>query len=954
MKRTIILATVTVLVVGLLSLAQSQSVVAVTAGRYKVQGNPSCADLYQATVISGPAGDPEDDTNGDGYDLESLGELFGFKIDQWDDYTFPTDGYDDYIDFTLTNGIQNGFPTEVTNGPEDANNTVSIRSADGYSVDWLASLGIDAVIVKARYANAYVYSPEAFGDTGLVAPDGQEISHIEFCYDYELDVTKDAAGSYDRTVTWDLDKSVSPDEHAGFIGESFDSTWTVTATREAVEGNYQVNGTITITNPSPTAVDFSVSDMIDGSIAATVDCGDGTANGSVDADSTTTCTYSADEADGIDGTQTSNEVTVTSNTPGVGGDTATADISFNASLIGDESITVDDDRNPSEFPTSISDSQTFTYTETFSCSTNQGDYTAGVDSDTYPNTATATGDSTDLSASADVDVICYAPVVAKDATTEWIREYGWTITKTVDPPTHSGSPGDEFTSDYEVAVARTFTDTFEAAGTIYVTNPADAPDAISVDVADAVGTYTATVDCDGSGGTSLTVAAGETDTCSYTVDLPDDETRTNTATVTFNDIDFTATATVEFGDPVVDGFPTINVTDYFNDDEAGEPLGSASGDFTFDYSRDFECPTDEDLYVDGVYTEGFPNFAEIDETGQQDDANVDVYCYMEPVGRIIVDKVTDPSGAEQRFTFNPSWGPSFELADEDTPHDSGPLSPGTYSVTETVPAGWDLTSAVCSSSNEQDQETPDDISLQGGETVICTFTNTGLPAYTFEKLINGEDADTLDDAVSVEAGDTLTFTYVLTNTGNAPITWTALTDNVFGDLTDECELPIDVPVGETASCDIQREAGSYEDGKENIGTASVEGLDDQTDPAWYQTSAPTAVTLLYFRAQGTGSAIQIDWGAAAEINMEGYYLYRGETTRFAAAEPIAFLIAEGSSSTYGYLDADVEPGTVYWYWLVSVETDGSEQRDGPVPATMAASAPVGSFRAFLPFVGRGN
>jgi hypothetical protein len=228
------------------------------------------------------------------------------------------------------------------------------------------------------------------------------------------------------------------------------------------------------------------------------------------------------------------------------------------------------------------------------------------------------------------------------------------------------------------------------------------------------------------------------------------------------------------------------------------------------------------------------------------------------------------------------------------------------------------------------------------------------PAYTFQKLINGEDADTVEDAVSVEAGDTLTFTYMLTNIGNITITWTSLTDDVFGDLTAECGLPIDVPVGETATCDILREAGSYEDGKENIGTASVDGLDDQTDPAWYQTSGPTAVTLLYFHAQGTGSAIRLDWGAAAEVDMLGYYLYRGETTRFGAAKRLTFLFAEGSNSTYRYLDEDVEPGKVYWYWLVSVETDGSEQRDGPVPATMVAGAPVGGFRVFLPFVGRGN
>ena len=47
------------------------------------------------------------------------------------------------------------------------------------------------------------------------------------------------------------------------------------------------------------------------------------------------------------------------------------------------------------------------------------------------------------------------------------------------------------------------------------------------------------------------------------------------------------------------------------------------------------------------------------------------------------------------------------------------LVPGTYDVAETVPAGWDLTSATCSDGSD-----PDAIGLDRGETVTCTFVNT--------------------------------------------------------------------------------------------------------------------------------------------------------------------------------------------------------------------------------------
>lgn len=44
---------------------------------------------------------------------------------------------------------------------------------------------------------------------------------------------------------------------------------------------------------------------------------------------------------------------------------------------------------------------------------------------------------------------------------------------------------------------------------------------------------------------------------------------------------------------------------------------------------------------------------------------------------------------------------------------------GPYDVSETIPAGWDLTSATCS-----DQSPINGVSLQANETVTCTFTNT--------------------------------------------------------------------------------------------------------------------------------------------------------------------------------------------------------------------------------------
>lgn len=92
-------------------------------------------------------------------------------------------------------------------------------------------------------------------------------------------------------------------------------------------------------------------------------------------------------------------------------------------------------------------------------------------------------------------------------------------------------------------------------------------------------------------------------------------------------------------------------------------------------------------------------------------------------GHIIVDKVTNPSHYSQSFTFHPSWTADFGLTDDSTPQDSGGIAPGTYSVSENAETDWVPTGASCISSNGE-PETPESISLQAGETVTCTFTNT--------------------------------------------------------------------------------------------------------------------------------------------------------------------------------------------------------------------------------------
>ncbi len=104
-------------------------------------------------------------------------------------------------------------------------------------------------------------------------------------------------------------------------------------------------------------------------------------------------------------------------------------------------------------------------------------------------------------------------------------------------------------------------------------------------------------------------------------------------------------------------------------------------------------------------------------------------------GYIIVDKVTDPSGAPESFDFSVSDGTvtfdPFSLADTDLPKLLGPIPAGTYTVTEvlaSLPQDWDLTFINIIDPTENSTENVADgtaiIDLDAGETVRIIFTNT--------------------------------------------------------------------------------------------------------------------------------------------------------------------------------------------------------------------------------------
>ncbi len=152
----------------------------------------------------------------------------------------------------------------------------------------------------------------------------------------------------------------------------------------------------------------------------------------------------------------------------------------------------------------------------------------------------------------------------------------------------------------------------------------------------------------------------------------------------------------------------------------------------------------------------------------------------------IVKQATVEGSNSYSFVATPTPLTNFNLVDDGTIANtkvfSGITTFGSYTVSESSFAGWGLDRASCSITNHTTGTASVDgptayITLAEGEDVTCVFYNSPLPAPALGLT---KTADT--DHYSV-AGDKITYTYVLTNTGNTILGPTQFTidDDKFND-----------------------------------------------------------------------------------------------------------------------------------------------------------------------------
>ena len=300
----------------------------------------------------------------------------------------------------------------------------------------------------------------------------------------------------------------------------------------------------------------------------------------------------------------------------------------------------------------------------------------------------------------------------------------------------------------------------------------------SVLVADVAGWTTTAICDDGSSPDAIDLAPGETVTCTF------HSTRATQLTVTNAT---TPANTAQLFD--------FNLT-------PGEAFQLGGGDSrTFDltpgsYALSAATPAGWQQ-TSATCDNGDPLSAIVLEAG---DAVTCAISYRQ-LGRIIVTKQTLPDGTTATFNFTPSYGDAFTLGDgqQNTAND---LTPGSYSVAETLPAGWAQVSATC-----DDGSAPAAIALGAGETVTCAFVNARLELAVTKTPTPNQ--------VTTPGGN-VTFAVAVTNSGQAEVTLTALSDSIYGNVANAgnaalvsttCALPQMLPPGDGYTCAFTAHVG---------------------------------------------------------------------------------------------------------------------------------------------------
>ena len=621
--------------------------------------------------------------------------------------------------YSTPHGFVEGAATPVAFAVNEVNRTVDvyddktsgtpakIGTADYVDGPFTFSYTLDKTGVPGTCVD---FTNDAYLDL-TVGTDPTASEDVTVCVGADLTVAKTVTASYDRTHRWLIDKKVAKDRINVPSGTNAIFDYTVEAKPDGItDSGWVMEGAITVTNPNTwqdVVVDLADVTDVGGGAVCVVDTANPLARIAsvglaVPADGSVTVPYACtfDSEPKYTGLNTATatwdaDQAFTAN----GSASDTKDVTFALDQETNRTVDVYDDKT--------SDPQVFTklgtadyYIGPFTFTYTLGAMgTTGTCND-FTNTAKVVSGATVLDDDTQTVTVCTGAdlTVTKTATASHARLYKWLIDKSVVGPasvTVSAGTGHEFGYDVTVAPDGYTDSAWVVSGTITVSNPNDW-EPITADVSDAVdlgGSPTCIVE---NNGEDVVVPAGQSLELSYSCTF---ETKpayegTNTATATWDAGAYftpngsaSGEAAVSVAlDETAQANRVITVTDSFN---GGTPvvLGTAdyyAGPFTFESSA-------SPAGTAGTCTD-YPNTATITETGQSDDASVELCVAKDLEVTKAVDAsytrtydwLVSKSAADTRIEVKPSGTATFSYTVTATKNgfvDSGYAMTGTITVT---------------------------------------------------------------------------------------------------------------------------------------------------------------------------------------------------------------------------------------------------------------------------------
>ena len=208
------------------------------------------------------------------------------------------------------------------------------------------------------------------------------------------------------------------------------------------------------------------------------------------------------------------------------------------------------------------------------------------------------------------------------------------------------------------------------------------------------------------------------------------------------------------------------------------------------------------------------------------------------------------------------------------------------------------------------------------------------PEYVLDTVlpIEGLTGPYFHNCIKLIGGGTYTIETAILNINQEYTYWTAYKD---GDNWVTLEMP-DGTATFTVSQNSRSSAPSY---------ISLELLIGSTEKQ-HENPPTTPVTLSHFSATVTAqNYVNLIWVSQTETNLMGYNVLRSADEDLSNARQICAMIEGTNTSeaqTYSYLDKElVEDGT-YYYWLQSVDMDGSTGFHGPASVVFSITGDSGT------------